>query len=159
MKRGRKSSNNTFTENGKKIWKCGKYKRLSKEDGHDVSYSIENQKQILQDFARREGYRNTQFFVDDGVSGTTFQREGFQQMQKLEFYEWNPTDVSQKNKQGIQTIRTSLLVKIIYSGKNGHEIANQLLRREPKIPRTYFMNLVFLWVFSSNDDSVSFSQL
>ena len=53
MKRGRKSSNNTFTENGKKIWKCGKYKRLSKEDGHDVSYSIENQKQILQDFARR----------------------------------------------------------------------------------------------------------
>ena len=83
MKRGRKSSNNTFTENGKKIWKCGKYKRLSKEDGHDVSYSIENQKQILQDFARREGYRNTQFFVDDGVSGTTFQREGFQHVQKM----------------------------------------------------------------------------
>ena len=46
MKRGRKSSNNTFTENGKKIWKCGKYKRLSKEDGHDVSYSIENQELI-----------------------------------------------------------------------------------------------------------------
>ena len=42
-----------------------------------------SQKQILQDFARREGYRNTQFFVDDGVSGTTFQREGFQQMQKM----------------------------------------------------------------------------
>ena len=37
----------------------------------------------MQDFARREGYRNTQFFVDDGVSGTTFQREGFQQMQKM----------------------------------------------------------------------------
>ena len=47
MKRGRKSSNNTFTEIGKKIWKCGKYKRLSKEDGHDVSYSIENQDAIL----------------------------------------------------------------------------------------------------------------
>lgn len=47
MKRDRKSSNNTFTENGKKIWKCGKYKRLSKEDGHDVSYSIENQDAIL----------------------------------------------------------------------------------------------------------------
>lgn len=47
MKRGRKSSNNTFTENGKKIWKCGKYKRLSKEDGHDVSYSIENHQRIL----------------------------------------------------------------------------------------------------------------
>ena len=42
-----------------------------------------SQKQILQDYARREGYRNTQFFVDDGVPGTTFQREGFQQMQKM----------------------------------------------------------------------------
>ena len=65
-----------------------------------------------------------------------------------------------KNKQGIQTIRTSLLVKINGSEKNGYAIANQLLRREPKIPRTHFMimNLVFLWVFSSNDDSVSFSQ-
>ena len=78
----------------------------------------------------------------------------------MEFYEWNPTDASQKNKQGIQTIRTSLLVKINGSEKNGYAIANQLLRREPKIPRTHFMimNLVFLWVFSSNDDSVSFSQ-
>lgn len=41
------------------------------------------QKQILQDFARREGYRNTRFFVDDGVSVTTFPREGFKQMQKM----------------------------------------------------------------------------
>ena len=54
------------------------------DDNKDMeSNSITNQKQILQDFARREGYRNTQFFVDDGVSGTTFQREGFQQMQEM----------------------------------------------------------------------------
>lgn len=61
------------------------YCRLSVDDDNKdmESNSITNQKQILQDFARREGYRNTQFFVDDGVSGTTFQREGFQQMQKM----------------------------------------------------------------------------
>ena len=54
------------------------------DDNKDMeSNSITNQTQILQDFARREGYRNTQFFVDDGVSGTAFQREGFQQMQKM----------------------------------------------------------------------------
>ena len=47
------------------------------------SNSITNQKQILSDFARREGYRNTMYFVDDGISGTTFQREGFQKMQKM----------------------------------------------------------------------------
>ena len=44
---------------------------------------ITNQKQILADYARRNGYKNTQFFVDDGVSGTTFHRDGFQQMQKM----------------------------------------------------------------------------
>ena len=61
------------------------YCRLSVDDDNKdmESNSITNQKQILSDFARREGYRNTQFFVDDGVSGTTFQREGFQQMQKM----------------------------------------------------------------------------
>lgn len=61
------------------------YCRLSVDDDNKdmESNSITNQKQILQDFAHREGYRNTQFFVDDGVSGTTFQREGFQQMQKM----------------------------------------------------------------------------
>lgn len=46
-----------------------------------------------------------------------------------------------------------------FAKADAYAIANQLLRREPKIPRTHFMNLVFLWAFSSNDDSVSFSQL
>lgn len=61
------------------------YCRLSVDDdkGDMESNSITNQKQILSDFARREGYRNTMYFVDDGISGTTFQREGFQKMQKM----------------------------------------------------------------------------
>ena len=43
------------------------YCRLSVDDDNKdmESNSITNQKQILQDFTRREGYRNTQFFVDD----------------------------------------------------------------------------------------------
>ena len=60
------------------------YCRLSLEDANEGdSNSITNQKQILADYARRNGYKNTQFFVDDGVSGTTFHRDGFQQMQKM----------------------------------------------------------------------------
>ena len=52
------------------------YCRLSVDDDNkdEESNSITNQKQILQDYARKEGYTNTMFFVDDGVSGTTFQR-------------------------------------------------------------------------------------
>lgn len=60
------------------------YFRLSVDnDRAEESNFITNQKQILADYARRNGYKNTQFFVDDGVSGTTFHRDGFQQMQKM----------------------------------------------------------------------------
>lgn len=45
------------------------YCRLSVDDDRaEESNSITNQKQILADYARRNGYKNTQFFVDDGVS-------------------------------------------------------------------------------------------
>ena len=47
------------------------------------SNSIQNQKTILYDYARRNGYLHPQFFYDDGVSGTTFEREGFKEMEKL----------------------------------------------------------------------------
>lgn len=45
------------------------YCRLSVDDdkGDMESNSITNQKQILSDFARREGYRNTMYFVDATV--------------------------------------------------------------------------------------------
>ena len=81
MKRGRKSSNNTFTENGKKIWKCGKYKRLSKEDGHDVSYSIENQDAILDYYlANHPEIQVVDNYQDDGRTGTDSDREDFQRL-------------------------------------------------------------------------------
>ena len=81
MKRGRKSSNNTFTENGKKIWKCGKYKRLSKEDGHDVSYSIENQDAILDYYlANHPEIQVVDNYQDDGRTGTDSEREDFQRL-------------------------------------------------------------------------------
>ena len=44
------------------------------------SNSITNQKAILKKYAEDNGFRNTVFYVDDGVSGTTFQREGFMAM-------------------------------------------------------------------------------
>ena len=81
MKRGRKSSNNTFTENGKKIWKCGKYKRLSKEDGHDVSYSIENQDAILDYYlSQHPEIQVVGDYQDDGRTGTDSDREDFQRL-------------------------------------------------------------------------------
>lgn len=57
------------------------YCRLSQDDMLDgESNSITNQKAILKKYADDNGFRNTAFYVDDGVSGTTFERDGFKAM-------------------------------------------------------------------------------
>ena len=54
------------------------YERLSRDDElQGESNSISNQKQMLEDFARRNGRPNPTHFTDDGVSGTRFDRPGF----------------------------------------------------------------------------------
>ena len=57
------------------------YCRLSRDDNLDnESNSISNQKKILQKAAKDKGYTDTIFFVDDGITGTTMKRPGFQKM-------------------------------------------------------------------------------
>ena len=57
------------------------YCRLSQDDMLDgESNSITNQKAILQKFANDNGFKNTQFYVDDGFSGTNFNRPDFMRM-------------------------------------------------------------------------------
>ena len=57
------------------------YCRLSRDDElQGDSNSIRNQKTILQKYADDNGFRNTQFYVDDGWSGTNFDRPDFQRM-------------------------------------------------------------------------------
>ena len=57
------------------------YCRLSQEDERlGESLSIENQKRILEAYAKEHRFPNPVFFVDDGYSGTDFDRPGFQSM-------------------------------------------------------------------------------
>ncbi len=57
------------------------YCRLSQDDKMEGdSNSIINQKKILSKYAADHNYTNCRFYIDDGVSGTTFQRPGFQSM-------------------------------------------------------------------------------
>lgn len=59
------------------------YCRLSQDDALDgESNSITNQKSLLSKYAAEQGFRNVMFFVDDGYSGTNFNRPGFQEMMK-----------------------------------------------------------------------------
>lgn len=57
------------------------YCRLSRDDElQGDSNSIINQKAILQKYADDNGFRNTMFFVDDGYSGTNFDRPDWQRL-------------------------------------------------------------------------------
>ena len=57
------------------------YCRLSQDDMlQGESNSITNQKAILKKYAEDNGFSNPVFYVDDGVSGTTWEREGFKAM-------------------------------------------------------------------------------
>ena len=57
------------------------YCRLSRDDGGDMeSNSISNQKKLLEQHAKSLGLSNTRCYIDDGYTGTNFNRPGFQQM-------------------------------------------------------------------------------
>ena len=60
------------------------YCRLSRDDElQGDSNSIINQKAILQKYADENGFHNTAFFVDDGFSGTNFDRPDWQRLMGL----------------------------------------------------------------------------
>ena len=57
------------------------YCRLSRDDGTaNDSNSIVNQKRLLQKYAKEQGLGNTRCYVDDGYTGTNFNRPGFQKL-------------------------------------------------------------------------------
>lgn len=69
----------TTAKNDNKI--TALYCRLSRDDElQGDSNSIKNQKAILQKYADDNGFGNTQFFVDDGYSGTNFDRPDWQRL-------------------------------------------------------------------------------
>ena len=67
-----------FTEGEKET---ALYTRLSRDDElQGESNSIKNQKQLLEQYAKSRGFSNLQFYVDDGYSGTNFNRPDFKRM-------------------------------------------------------------------------------
>lgn len=57
------------------------YCRLSRDDEFSGdSVSIQTQKAMLSQYAREQGFSNCEFFVDDGYSGTNYNRPDFQRM-------------------------------------------------------------------------------
>ena len=64
-----------------KNYLVGIYARLSRYDGQEnESVSIENQRLILQSYISEQGWTLHDVYVDDGISGTTFERPGVQKL-------------------------------------------------------------------------------
>lgn len=62
-------------------YQCGSYSRLSQEDGDKKeSDSISNQKSYIKSYAESHGLKLVKEYCDDGYSGVTFERPGFQEM-------------------------------------------------------------------------------
>lgn len=84
MARIRKSTQQQ-TSGQQNIWRIGKYIRLSREDGNEVSESVVNQNKILDDelphFFETGLFEVVDTYIDDGTSGTTdLERRDFQRM-------------------------------------------------------------------------------
>ena len=64
-----------------KVYNCALYCRLSRDDElQGESNSITNQKEILKQYAKENNLNIYDIYVDDGISGTTFDRPDFNRM-------------------------------------------------------------------------------
>ena len=92
------------------------YCHLSQDDGIEgESNSIANQKIILMDYAKKHGHLHPMYFVDDGISGTTFQRPGFQRMEAMiENGEIGTVIVKDLSRFGRNHIETGRYLEMVY---------------------------------------------
>ena len=83
MKRGRKSKYD-IEINKSKVWNVAVYIRLSVQDGDKAeSNSVINQKELLNMYLEQDKELNVkEYYIDDGFSGTTFDRPAFKKMMK-----------------------------------------------------------------------------
>ena len=67
---------------GNSSFKVGLYIRLSRDDGNIESDSIISQRSLLNQYVKENNYNVVDEYVDDGFSGTNFDRPSFKRMMK-----------------------------------------------------------------------------
>lgn len=101
------------------------YCRLSRDDElQGDSNSIVNQKSILSKYAKENGFKNTQFIVDDGYSGTTFNRPGWNEL--LDLIENNKVEtiiVKDMSRLGRDYLKVGFYTEVMFVEKNIRFIA------------------------------------
>ena len=92
------------------------YCRLSQDDMLQCeSNSITNQKAILKKYADGNGFVNTIYYVDDGASGTTWEREGFKAMMAdIEDGKVAAVITKDLSRHGRDYLKTGELIEIVF---------------------------------------------
>jgi len=101
------------------------YCRLSRDDELDgESNSIQNQKNILAKYAKENHFQNPVFFVDDGVSGTTFDRPGFNAMlEQVKAENVSTVIIKDMSRFGRDYLQVGLYTEVLFPEKNVRFIA------------------------------------
>ncbi len=105
--------------------KVGMYIRLSREDGDkQESESISNQRNILQRYVKENDLCFVKEYVDDGVSGTTFDRPGFNEMlQDIENKNINMVITKDLSRLGRDYIKTGYYIEDYFPKNNVRYVA------------------------------------
>lgn len=111
--------------NTKKTGQITLYVCLSRDDElKGESNSIINQKQLLESYAKRNGFVNIYHYTDDGVSGTTFDRDGFQKMIKaVEENKVSTVIVKDMSRFGRDYLKVGFYTEILFKEKGVRFIA------------------------------------
>lgn len=106
-------------------FKVGMYIRLSREDGDkQESESISNQRNILQRYVKENDLCFVKEYVDDGVSGTTFDRPGFNEMlQDIENRNINMVITKDLSRLGRDYIKTGFYIEDYFPKNNVRYVA------------------------------------
>ena len=101
------------------------YCRLSRDDElQGDSNSIKNQKNILLKYAQDNRFPNTQFFVDDGYSGTTFERPAWKElMEYVEDGKVATVIVKDMSRLGRDYLRVGYYTEVVLPGADVRFIA------------------------------------
>lgn len=101
------------------------YCRLSQEDMRmGESESIQNQKIILERYAKEHCFANLRFFVDDGISGVSFEREGLKSMlEEVEAGHVSTVITKDLSRLGRNYLKTGELIEIVFPENDVRYIA------------------------------------
>lgn len=120
------ANKNKRTKNGGGDGITALYCRLSVDDNgtEGESNSIKNQRDILGRYAKQHGYRNVEYYIDDGYSGTNFNRPDFQRMMSdVDEEKVKTIIVKDMSRLGRDYLKVGYLTEFTFAEKDIHFIA------------------------------------